>query len=343
VPCAVRALSTADVSGDHHTAAHLLRVAADDPEYRRQAAAEAAFWERVHPLGLEASEDRYVDGPVERYVNERFTGDRSTDWVATIPRWGTFRNGLFLGASSPSRERRVLETNPHVRMTLVDISPGAVERRVAALASRFGDRIAPATLDLNFLELPAERYDLVVSSSTIHHVTNLEHLAFQINRALTPDGFFFLEDYVGEPRCGFSPAKRRIFEMLYEREVSRHPEKRSGLAWIDESDLSPFCGVRSDEILTVFRHHLDEIQLRTAATLTVPMARTRPLDFEHVLRNLPRWRILHAVLVQRLGLRQRIKIDPRYLAELRLVGDTLGDAGILQPGVAFAVYRKRPA
>ena len=77
MPCAERALSTADVSGDHHTAAHLLRVAADDPEYRRQAAAEAAFWERVHPLGLEASEDRYVDGPVERYVNERFTGANS--------------------------------------------------------------------------------------------------------------------------------------------------------------------------------------------------------------------------------------------------------------------------
>src|SRR5262249_33664961 len=123
----------------------------------------------------------------------------------------------------------------------------------------------------------------------------------------------------------------------------RHPEKQPGLAWIDESDLSPFCGVRSDEILTVFRHYLDEIQLRTAATLTVPIARTRPRDFEQVLRSLTRWRILRGLVVQRPGLRQRITIDPRYLAELGLVGDTLGDAGILQPGVAFAVYRKRPA
>src|SRR5262249_54840035 len=51
---AERALRTARVSQDHTTAAHLLRVTADDPEYVRQAAAEAAFWEQVHPLGLEA-------------------------------------------------------------------------------------------------------------------------------------------------------------------------------------------------------------------------------------------------------------------------------------------------
>ena len=329
------------MSPDERTAAHLLRVTADDPEYLRQAAAEAAFWEQVHPLGLEAGEDIYVEGPVEQYVNERFSGDRSTDWVATIPRWGTFTHGLLLGASSPKREQRVLETNPQVRMTLVDISPGAVERRVGALAARFGDRISPGTGDLNFLELPPERYDLIVSSSTIHHVTNLEHLAFQINRALTPDGFFFLEDYVGEPRGGVSPLKRRVFEMIYERDVSRHPWKKPGLTWLDASDLSPFCGVRSDEILPVFRQHLHEVEVRTAATLTAPISRSRSLDLDDVFGSLPRWRIHWALFKRRLGIRRPIIIDPQYLAELRLVGDMLADTGILQPGVAFAVYRKR--
>jgi hypothetical protein len=88
------------VSPDDRTAARLLRVTADDPEYLRQAAAEAAFWEQVHPLGLEAGEDLC---PVEQYVNERFTGNPSTDWVSTIPRWGMFTNGLLPGASSPKR------------------------------------------------------------------------------------------------------------------------------------------------------------------------------------------------------------------------------------------------
>jgi hypothetical protein len=61
-----------------------------------------------------------------------------------------------------------------------------------------------------------------------------------------------------------------------------------------------------------------------------------------VIGSLSRWRIHWALLKRRLGIRQGIMIDSQYLAELRLVGDMLADAGILQPGVAFAVYRKRP-
>jgi hypothetical protein len=87
--------------------------------------------------------------------------------------------------------------------------------------------------------------------------------------------------------------------MIYERDVARHPEKKSGLPWIDASDLSPFCGVRSDEILSVFRTYLHEVEVRTAATLTVPMARTRSLDLADVIGNLPRWRIHWALLKRR--------------------------------------------
>ena len=135
--------------------------------------------------------------------------------------------------------------------------------------------------------------------------------------------------------------KRRLFEMIYERDVARHPEKKAGLAWSDASDLSPFCGVRSDEILSVFRDYLCEVEVRTAATLTVPLARTRSLDFADVMRSLPRRRRYWALLRRSLGIRMGTLIDHRYLAELRLVGDMVADAGILQPGIAFAVYRKR--
>jgi SAM-dependent methyltransferase len=330
------------VPHDNDTAARLLRVTPDDPEYRQQAAAEAAFWQQVHPLSLEATESQFVDGPVEPYVNERFTGDPRTDWATTIARWGTFRRGLMLGISSPKREIRVLETNPGLHVTLLDISAGAVERRGRMLEEQFRGRIATATADLNFLELPAERYDLIVSSSTIHHVTNLEHLAFQIDRALTAAGRFFLEDYVGEPRFEFSEAKRRLFEILYDRDVARQPGRKPGLIWLDGSDLSPFCGVRSDEILDVFRRYLDEVQVRTAAALTIPMSRSRPADWDELWARVPRWKFLRALALRKLGfLRRGIGANPEFLAELFLLGDTASAAGLVRPGIAFAVYRKR--
>jgi SAM-dependent methyltransferase len=329
------------VPSDPDPGARLLRVAADDPEYRRLAVAEAAFWQQVHPMGLEATEHELRDGPIEAYLNARFTGDPNTDWATTTARWGSFRQGLLLGAGSPRRETRVLEVNPRLHVTVIDLSAGAAERRAAALGARFPGRVESRTADLNFVELPAERYDLIVSSSTIHHVTNLEHLAWQIERALTPDGYFFLEDYVGEPRFGFSEHKRRLFEILYDRDIARQRGRRPGVIWRDASDLSPFCGVRSDDILDVFRASLDEMQVRTAATLTLPMTRTCPTDYDDLVRCQPRWKVAYEKMMRRLGVRRPLLVRPKLLDELCLVGDAASDAGLLRPGIAFAVYRKR--
>jgi SAM-dependent methyltransferase len=238
------------VNPDATDAASLLRVRADDPEYRRVAAAEAAYWHDVHPASLELLTTLFSEEPVDRHVNRRFTGDPRTHWSETIARWGTFERGLLLGTSSFKLEARILETNPRLRLTILDLSAGPLERRRTSLGERFPGRVATAVGDLNFVTLPEAAYDVVISSSTIHHVTNLEHLAFQIRRALVPGGYFFLDDYVGEPRFGFSEAKKRLFETVYARDLARQPGRKPAVVWKDARDLSPFCGVRSDESST---------------------------------------------------------------------------------------------
>jgi hypothetical protein len=35
-------------------------------------------------MGLEATEHEYSDGPIDRYVNTRFTGDPDTDWAGLL-------------------------------------------------------------------------------------------------------------------------------------------------------------------------------------------------------------------------------------------------------------------
>jgi len=324
------------------TVARLLRVTEDDPEYRHQAAAEAEYWQRVHPLGLEAAERTVGDGPVEHYVNARFTGDPHTEWTRTLAGWGAFRRVLMLGVSSPKRETNVLETNPELRLTLMDLSAAALERHAGMLGQRFEGRVATATADLNFVELPEERYDVIISSSTIHHVTNLEYLAFQINRALVPGGFFFLEDYVGEARFAFTEGKRRLYEILYDRDIGRQRGRKPGVIWLGTSDLSPFCGIRSDEILDVFRRYLDEVQVRTAATLPSLMSRTRPTDWDETWARTPRWKFATTALFEKVGMRpRRFPINRQLLEELAIVGDSAADAGLVRPAIAFAVYHKR--
>lgn len=342
------------LGADRAACADVMRVRPDDPDYVRQARAEAAFWQEIHPCGLEATEDAHAAGPVDRYLNERFTGDAGTCWYETIARRGEFRRAAVLGTGSLAVEERILATNPAVHATFFDLSGGPLARR-RRLAERFPGRVDTCTADLNFVELAPESYDLIVSSSTIHHVINLERLAAEIDRALAPGGYFFLDDYVGEPRFQFSAAKKRVYEEIFNRDRVRQGAKPSGVVWLDTADLSPMCGVRSDEILTVFRARLREVELHTAGALLTPLRRSRPADdgpespwvSDAWVLNQPRWRFFLCALKHRwprifgrLPSMQSL-IDPRLVHELALVGDVLADTGFLLPCQAFAVYRKR--
>lgn len=324
-----------------------MRVLPGDPDYRRQAEAEAAYWQEMHPYSLESLETKLEDGPTDLYQNERFTGHRKTYWFQTIRDHGSFRHGLVLGTSSLTVERGILRTNPGLHLTFVDISQGALDRRSASLGQEYPGRVDTMLADMNFIELEESAYDLIVSCASIHHVTNLEYLAGVINRALTPGGMFFLNDYVGEPRFQFDDAKRRVFEVIYARCLARFGVKRP-FRFSSADDLSPFCGVRSDEILPVFREHLDEVQVRTAGALLVPLIRIEPPEgdtgftIDIAPRNSRFRRLSSNVLVAagRAGLRKQKSIDPQFLLELTM-GDLLADAGVLRPSNAFAVYRKR--
>jgi SAM-dependent methyltransferase len=333
----------------------LLRVVPDDPVYLAQAAAEKEFWMRMHPWGLESVEQTHQEGPVERYWNRRFTGDENVHWCETIARHGPFRRGAILGTSSLVLERRILETNPALHVTFFDISEGPLQRRRELFAKHFGGRLDTQAGDLNFLELPPLGYDLIVSSSTIHHVTNLEHLAHQINQALEPGGQFFLEDYVGEKRFRFDAEKKRIYQHVFNRDRIRQGRPPCDLDWLDQSDLSPFCGVRSDEILPAFRAHLSEIEVRTAGALVTPLVRSRPSqDHAHspwqsddwVLRQ-PFWSLFLGIARKRFprifgrNPSRETWLDPEFTHELFLLSDVLTELGFVKPNLAFARYEKR--
>jgi SAM-dependent methyltransferase len=329
-----------------------LRVHADDPQYQRQSAAEGEFWRTMHPAGLEALDGRNAVGPIDRYVNRRFTGDGEVRWYERIAARGTFRRGACLGTSSLQLEEAILARNPSLHLTFFEISEGALARRERAFAQRFAGRTAFRVADLNFVTLGDAQFDLIVSSSTVHHVTNLEHLAWQINRGLTDDGYFFLEDYVGEPRFQFSAEKRRVYGEVFNRDRIRSGAPPSDLTWLDPSDLSPFCGVRSNEILDVFRRSLFEEDLRTAATLTVPILRSRavsdapnsPWVSDRWVRDGGMWRLMKGA-ARRLFLGRfpssQTMLPDAFLHELYLLGDVLADAGLLAPGIAFATYRRK--
>jgi SAM-dependent methyltransferase len=312
----------------------------EDADYARRLRDEAAFWDRPQTFGV----DMRIPA-IDTYQNERFTGDASVAWYETIPQHGTFRRGLALGTSGLVQEATILRQNPELHLTFCDIAADALEQRARELGREFPGRVATQQVDLNFVELPEEAYDVIVSASSVHHLTNLEHVAFQVNRGLTAEGRFFMQDYVGEAGFQFDEPRKRFYTLLFARLQARHPYLRSWrIAWADPAEFSPFEAIRANETLGIFRRYLDEVSVRRYGAVLALLLFLRPdapaapaAGIGGLLRwltRLPRRRDESATndlteVLRRLG------------PELLWLDAVMGDSGLLEPGNAFAVYRKR--
>lgn len=320
-----------------------------DAEYLRQAKGEAEHFDQPRFMNIDAEWPETA-----AYRNERFTGDPALYWFETIPTYGTFQRGCALGAGGVKQRARILEQNPHLHLTIYDISGESLAILERELGGRFPDRVATQTVDLNFAALPENAYDLIISSDCIHHLYNLEHIAYQINRSLKGEGILFLTDYVGEARFQFSDEKKRIFEEAFAQVQQRIPKLRTWRTeWPDLSDwpYSPFEAVRADETLDIFRRYMVETGLRAGGPilgLVMFVRRTPAAPEASPVTGVARWRRRLRSIPARLRRLGRTTPDAverplvRLATELIPLDRELAEAdGSLLPMNAFAIYRKR--
>lgn len=294
-----------------------MRVRRDDPAYQRQAAAEAEFWANP-PFNAEIFEAGHI-GALKRFIDESYTGDPTRSWMEDLVRRGPFEHAAVLGSTEGAREAAWLAACGSRRLDVYDISP-AVLRKARA---RLGRRIGPLTLpprgvrffvaDLNFVALPRARYDVIWTSASLHHVTNLEYLFAEVESALRPGGLFAIHDYTGEPRLRYAPARLEAGNAL----LRRVPERLRHLPALvppPESDMSPFEALRSDETLALARERFDLVHLAEADAL-YPLL---------LLVDFPRLE----------------KEDPGLVQEL-LEGERAARRTTLRKCSMYAVFRKR--
>ncbi|MEX0786706.1 MAG: methyltransferase [Dehalococcoidia bacterium] len=308
-----------------------------DDRYLAMLRAEEEFWD-TH---IETPLTRTPKPAVQAYLNERMTGDPQRRWFEVISDYGNFQRGCMLGAGPGHVEEHLLDRHPGLTLTIMDISGGALERLQERLDKTYPGRAETRQSDLNFVELPEGAYDLVAANSSLHHIVNLEHLAFQVNQSLTPEGFFFMEDTVSESYFQFSDGKKHLFQSLMDATQDGFGQ-RTNVVWPDRDDwtFSPFESVRSGEILEILARYLREERVNGAAalmslTIFVRQAAPQP-GAPGKLRR----------LAKRLLARQlRPKMDVvrgKAKGELLFAIDTIiCDAGLMPPGLAFGVYRKR--
>jgi hypothetical protein len=182
----------------------------------------------------------------------------------------------------------------------------------------------------------------------MHHIVNLEHVAFQANKALTPDGLFFLRDFVAESRFQFCDTKKRVFEAIA---YATGPRQAAPYAYdwphLVPWDHSPFEAVRSGDTLEVFRSYLEEVELRVAGAICTLFTFARfgppspPLGRRMLLRRPALALTKLRFALARAQLRRRLDTSQQIGDLLIIVDRIVSEAGCLKPALAFAVYRKR--
>lgn len=316
-----------------------------DDDYLRQLREEEGFWDE-HEQTLSS---RPPPPALQSYLNERMTGDPNREWFETIADYGEFQHGCVLGAGPGFVETHLLAKHPQLRLMIHDISRGALQRLHTRLERDFPGRSETQQVDLNFVELPADAYDLVVARSTMHHILNLEHLAYQTNRSLTVDGYFFMQDVVCESRFQFSEEKKRLFEAFVEATRNSY-EPRPEFRWPDRDNwaFSPFECARSDEILAIFGRYLEMVSVRTAGALAtsnlwVDRPGFLPPPGDSRTRTLIRTVKRAASRLRQTTLGPRLDVELARSRENLLfsIDRVLSETGYLTPFLAFAIYRHR--
>jgi len=225
----------------------------------------ARFWDETTQESF-APTTYWLANPLvhARYQN-RATAGRSHHWV-------NYCIEKFLGESRPvSRmlnvgcgdgqlDRHLLLLDATERIDSVDISPKRIEEARRIASEQGLTRIQYHVQNAESEAFPAPPYDAVIMDSALHHMEGLEVFLSKTADSLEPDGFLFLNEYVGPNRFDLSQREedlvRACFTLIPERyRRSLQPEDEGRVLtepWIPDPEAvameDPSESVRSRDI-----------------------------------------------------------------------------------------------
>ncbi len=138
-----------------------------------------------------------------RYLSERVWKTSLSKEIVSFCNEVDHPRILSLGCGYGGLELKIAEslTKAH-EITAVDINEGILakarkEARVHDLNIRF------LQLDLNFLEIQENAFDVIFAHASLHHLLNLEHVFHQIHKGLKDRGRLVVQDIIGKTQVLF--------------------------------------------------------------------------------------------------------------------------------------------
>jgi SAM-dependent methyltransferase len=252
------------------------RAMADRVVYDAMARREGEVFGTVLPQRA-ASGQREIDQKAAAQLRLNRNLGSLVQWARKAGR--TFTNGLSLGCGEGRAERDIARAGICKRFLGIDVADSAL--RVARERAMQGDFEASyEQVDINFVELQPESFDLIVAQTSLHHVLHLEYVAEQLAKALKPGGILWVHDYIGESQFQYSDTRIDIANKIiaalpercrYDRIFGR--QLRPVVRRLPGTLISPFESIRSGEIPGIFLSRFDvvhKVETSTILHLVVP-------------------------------------------------------------------------
>lgn len=180
---------------------------------------------------------------------------------------------LSLGCGNGHLERVLLGMGlPCTEIEGMDINPDLM-KYASEEAEKLGyQHVKYTTADLNKIDLPARRYDLVIFFHSLHHIENLEGMLQNVQKTLTDTGLLLVVDFVGPSRFQWTDLQMRLAQELLDAlpdelkmdlyQPSRRAVKRKiARPTIEEVvGTDPSESVRSGEIAGLLHREFDVLE-----------------------------------------------------------------------------------
>lgn len=234
-------------------------------------------------LKLLDSENIHYKYALKQEINRAMSGNAAPHAyppsIDLHPLINRYRNNLFFDIDSESEDGWYLFLKKKIKSAKYALSLGSGDARHEKRLTEFGlvekwvhvDLIEnPLDVfstsgenefifgDLNFMELPENKFDLVYCNAMLHHIVNLEHLLSQIHKSLTPSGVLIVYEYSGENKWQWSEIKYNLLKQEIEQSASLSEfdlsYKRKTLYFMNERPLE---SIRSSELKLLINNYFE--------------------------------------------------------------------------------------
>ena len=213
---------------------------------------------------------------VSKYYNYLISGDHNIDYYNYIANkyLSTQKGlqGLSLGCGSGHRELKWSSLCDFKKIQAYDLSEARINlAKRLAQEKGSGGIIDYHAADINKIDFQEDYYDVIFMEQSLHHISPLKNMLKKINKSLTSNGYFILNEYVGPSRFQWTERQLRaangIRSFLPQKYKKHIVDGSTNKSIIRPSRLSmilkdPSEAIESEKIIPLIKDIFDIVEIR---------------------------------------------------------------------------------